>query len=191
MMHRMRASVGKYQVDIRLGKEMQMNPGRAFDPSVGYPLRGHALDEFLDLGLVARLACHDADGWPYAVPVWHAWDGSGFWVIATKDAAWARWIRSDPRVALCIDEPATLRRVVCQGSARAIEGPSSPHRCAAIARGMAARYLGGGAVAAYETSTAGLERWLFRIEPTRLLTWAGPGRTEGRPSAGNQRSPTD
>ena len=42
------------------------------------------VDEFLAEGRIARLACLDADGWPYVVPVWHEWDGSAFWLVARE-----------------------------------------------------------------------------------------------------------
>ncbi|MEA2513086.1 MAG: hypothetical protein QOJ59_2573 [Thermomicrobiales bacterium] len=148
---------------------------------IGRPLHGDELHRFLALGLVARLACLDSDGWPYNVPVWHEWDGNGFWVIAAKGAAWARFLTDDPRVALTVDEPETLRRVLCQGTAAHTEGPIAYGRWNAIARQMAARYLGSDGVAAYEANTAGLERWLFRIEPRLLVGWHGPGRADRAP----------
>jgi hypothetical protein len=148
---------------------------------MGHRLGGAELDAFLRRGLVSHLSCCDADGWPYVVPLWHAWDGDGFWVIAAKEAAWARFLAADPRVALSIDETETLRRVLCQGTALLAERPSARGRWNAIALDMAARYLGSGAVAAYQSRTAGLERWLIRIEPHRLVGWEGPGRSDGQP----------
>lgn len=146
---------------------------------IGAPLSPAELAAFLGLGITARLACLDGDDWPYSVPVWFAWDGEVFWVIAAREAAWARHLLANPRVALCIDEPETLRRVMVQGTARLVEGPSADGRWVAIAAGMARRYLGPRA-AGYAAATAGLERWLFAIEVRRLLGWRGAGRAEGR-----------
>lgn len=146
---------------------------------IGIPLRGRELDAFLDLGITARLSCLDDRGWPYTVPVWHEWDGERFWVIGARGAAWVRYLRAAPSVALCVDEPETLRRVLCQGLAKVVEGPSVDGMWVPIARRMAARYLGPDAVPGYEAATAGLERWLVRIEVERLLTWHGPGRADG------------
>jgi nitroimidazol reductase NimA-like FMN-containing flavoprotein (pyridoxamine 5'-phosphate oxidase superfamily) len=145
---------------------------------IGEVLRGDSLRAFLDLGITARLSCLDDRGWPYTVPVWHQWDGERFWVIAAKGAAWVRFLRESPRVALCIDEPETLRRVLCQGIAAIVEGPSTTGTWVPIARSMAARYLGEAAVPGYEAATAGLQRWLVRVEVDRLLTWHGPGRAD-------------
>lgn len=152
------------------------------DPGPGQSMTGLALDQFLNEGIVARLACLDSEGWPYNVPVWHEWDGAAFWVIAAEGAAWATYLRADPRVALCIDDPPTLSRVLCQGRAVLVEEATDQGRWNAIARNMAARYLGEDAVAGYETSSAGVRRILFRIEPRRFVTWRGPGRSEHRPS---------
>jgi nitroimidazol reductase NimA-like FMN-containing flavoprotein (pyridoxamine 5'-phosphate oxidase superfamily) len=145
----------------------------------GTRLAGAKLDEFLALGVTARLSCLDERGWPYTVPVWHQWDGERFWVIAARHAAWVRFIKADPKVALCIDEPESLRRVLCQGIATIVEGPSATGSWQEIARQMAARYLGDATVPGYETATAGYERWLIRVDVDRLLTWNGPGKSEG------------
>ena len=148
----------------------------------GAPLTRDERDAFLRLGVTARLACLDAEGWPYVVPVWHHWDGEQFWVIGAKRATWARHLLADPRVALCVDEPPTLTRVVCQGEARHVEGPSATGRWVGVARTMAARYLGVDAVPAYEAATRDLERLLFVIEARRLVSCRGPGRAEGEPT---------
>jgi len=145
----------------------------------GTRLVGHALDDFLTLGITAHLACMDDRGWPYIVPVWHQWDGTHFWVIGAKNAAWVRYLRREPRAALSVDEPETLRRVLVQGRSTILEGPSTHGDWQAIARQMASRYLGDEAVAGYETATFGLERFLIRIDVDRLVTWHGPGRSEG------------
>jgi hypothetical protein len=149
---------------------------------LGNRLAGQTLDDFLALPITTRLSCLDERGWPYAVPLWHQWDGERFWVIGARHAAWVRHLAREPRVALCIDEPETLRRVLCQGVATIVEGPSATGTWQAIASQMAARYLGPDAVAGYETATTGLERWLVGIEIDRLLTWHGPGRSEGEPA---------
>ncbi|MDQ4058627.1 MAG: pyridoxamine 5'-phosphate oxidase family protein, partial [Actinomycetota bacterium] len=50
------------------------------------------LEAFLAEGRIARLGCLDADGWPYVVPVWHEWDGDGFFVIPRMKSAWAQFL---------------------------------------------------------------------------------------------------
>src|SRR5688572_1847825 len=125
------------------------------DPKQGHRLEGDELDGFLRRALVSHLACYDADGWPYVVPLWHSWDGDEFWVIAGQEAVWPRFLVADPRVALPIDETASLRRVLCRGTARLVEQPTARGQWNTIALEMAERYLGSDAVADYQRRTAG------------------------------------
>ena len=82
---------------------------------IGAPLTETELDEFLQLGWTARLACLDDHGRPYFVPIWHQWDGERFWVIGSEHAIWERYLLASPTVALSIDNPDTVTRVMCQG----------------------------------------------------------------------------
>jgi hypothetical protein len=136
-------------------------------------LSREGLDAFLARPLLCRLACLDHDGWPYVVPVWFEWDGTGFWVIPRKRSAWATYLAGDPRVGLIIDDEEG-RRVVCQGTAHLVERPNVGGRWVEIGRRMAARYRGEAGVA-YLEATLGQERWLFHIAPRQLVTWNGPG----------------
>ena len=65
----------------------------------GAKLSSTELDAYLQLGLTARMACLDDRGWPYAVPVWHQWDGERFWIIASERAKWVPccWLRPGSR----------------------------------------------------------------------------------------------
>lgn len=129
---------------------------------------------FLDQPLLCRLACHDQEGWPYVVPVWFEWDGANFWIIPRKRSAWAAYLAADPRVALCIDEAESGRRVVCQGTATLVEKPNVGGRWVAIARRMAVRYRGDAGIT-YLEATLNQERWLFSVTPRRLITWGAAG----------------
>ena len=129
---------------------------------------------FLARPLLCRLACHDDRGWPYVVPVWYEWDGAGFWIIPRKRSAWATYLVADGRVSLCVDDAETGRRVVCQGTARLVEEPNVGGRWVEIGRRMAVRYRGEEG-ARYLEATLDQERWLFYVEPDRLITWNGSG----------------
>jgi nitroimidazol reductase NimA-like FMN-containing flavoprotein (pyridoxamine 5'-phosphate oxidase superfamily) len=144
---------------------------------IGTKLTANELDAYLERGITARMACLDERGWPYVVPVWHQWDGERFWVIASERAKWVPYLRESPRVALTIDEPETVSRVLCQGTARYVEGPSLDGEWVEIALRMAARYLGEQAVPDYQRNTAGMRRWLFAIDIDRLVSWQGAGTT--------------
>jgi nitroimidazol reductase NimA-like FMN-containing flavoprotein (pyridoxamine 5'-phosphate oxidase superfamily) len=130
------------------------------------------LDAFLAEGHIARLACLDDAGWPYVVPVWHEWDGHGFWLIPRMKSAWATFLRSAPRCAITVDETGTLRKVIAQGEAKLVEEPNVGGRWVEIAERMSVRYLGENGPK-YLEPTLDRKRWLFYIEPVRLWTWQG------------------
>jgi hypothetical protein len=130
------------------------------------------LDRFLGEGHLMRLACLDERGWPYVVPVWHEWSGDGWWVIPRARSVWAGHLRRDPRCAVTVDEVGTQRKVVAQCEARLVEEPNLGGRWVAIAERMSVRYLGENGPR-YLEPTLGQRRWLFHLEPVRMLTWQG------------------
>lgn len=133
------------------------------------------MDELFASGIVARLAVLDDHGWPYVVPVWFEWDDdqSAFWIIPRQKSLWATYMARDPRVALTIDttEP-PYRKVIAQGTAELIEEPNVGGRWVEIARRMSLRYLGPRGPD-YLVPTLDQPRWLFKVTPTKLVTWQG------------------
>ena len=129
-------------------------------------------EAFLAEPHIARLACVDADGWPYVVPCWHEWDDGGFWVIPREKSAWARHLRRDPRCALTVDESGTQRKVIAQCTALLVEEPNVGGKWVPIAERMSTRYLGPNGPA-YLDPTRDKPRWLFRLVPRSLTTWQG------------------
>jgi PPOX class probable F420-dependent enzyme len=133
------------------------------------------LDAFLAEGVVCRLAVLDEQGWPYVVPAWFEWDPAeeSFWIVPREKSAWARYMARDPRVALTIDTPTPpYRKVSAQGRAEVVEEPNIGGRWVEIANRMSTRYLGEHGPD-YLVPTLDQPRWLFRIRPTRLVTWQG------------------
>lgn len=133
------------------------------------------MDALLEEGVLCRLAVLDGEGWPYVVPVWFEWDVDDevFWVVPREKSAWARYMADDPRVALTIDTPAPpYRKVAAQGRAEVVERPNIGGQWVEIARRMSRRYLGEHGPD-YLEPTMDRPRWLFRIRPTRLITWQG------------------
>lgn len=121
---------------------------------------------------LARLACLDAEGWPYVVPCWHEWTGRGWWVIPREKSAWARHLERDPRCGVSIDEAGRQRKVVAQCTAELVERPNVGGRWVAIAERMATRYLGENGPR-YLEPTLDKPRWLFHLRSERLQTWQG------------------
>lgn len=135
-------------------------------------LAAEEIDAFLTEGNIARLACLDGNGWPYAVPCWQEWDGSSFWVVPRKRSAWATYLRDEPRCAITIDEDGAQRKVLAQCRAHLEEEPNVGGRWVEIAERMSVRYLGENGPK-YLEPTLDKERWLFRLEPVTMKTWQG------------------
>lgn len=130
------------------------------------------LQEFLDEGRIARLACIDENGWPYVVPCWHEWDGSSFWVVARKRSRWAEYLAKDQRCAITIDEDAGQRKVAAQARAVVVEEPNLGGAWVPIAERMSVRYLGPNGPK-YLLPTLDKQRWLIRLDPITMQTWQG------------------
>ncbi len=151
----------------RRAEDAERSAGRALTPT--------EVQAFLASGRLCRLACLREDGWPAVVPVWYEWDGQGFFLVPRQRSAWARDIQRDPRVSLCIDEEEPPnRRVLVRGQGHILEEPNVGGAWVAIARRMAARYLGAQGPA-YLEPTLSRPRWLIRVEPLALTTWQGAG----------------
>jgi nitroimidazol reductase NimA-like FMN-containing flavoprotein (pyridoxamine 5'-phosphate oxidase superfamily) len=135
-------------------------------------LAGEEIDDFLGEGQIARLACLDEDGWPYAVPIWHEWDGEAFWLVPRERSAWARHLEREPRCALVIDESGRQRKVMAQCRAELVERPNVGGRWVEIAERMSVRYLGENGPK-YLAPTLDKPRWLFRAHPVKVQTWQG------------------
>ncbi len=133
------------------------------------------LNDYLELGVVCRLAVLDSRGWPYVQPVWFAWepDEKCFWIIARKKSVWAGHMKNDNRVALTIDDnSAPYRKVFVQGTAEVVEEPNVGGRWVEIATEMSYRYLGEHGPD-YLVPTLNEPRWLFFVRPEKIRTWQG------------------
>lgn len=135
-------------------------------------LSGEELAAFLAEPVIARLACLDGDGWPYVVPCWQEWDGEAFWVIPRQRSAWARYLATEPRCAITVDEEGAQRKVVARCLARLVEQPNTGGAWVPIAERMSVRYLGENGPK-YLEPTLDQPRWLFRLEPKSMQTWQG------------------
>ncbi len=131
-----------------------------------------AMRAFLAEPRIARLACLDDEGWPYAVPCWQEWDGESFWVVPREKAAWGRFLAAEPRCAITVDEDGTQRKVIAQCRAELVERPNVGGRWVPVAERMATRYLGENGPK-YLEPTLDKPRWLFRLAPVKLKTWQG------------------
>ena len=140
----------------------------------GSALSADELREFLAGAWICKLGTLTADGAPYITPVWYDYDGEAFTIIGRERAVWVAHIRRDPRVALCIDDPdGAHTRVLVQGRAEIVEGPSVRGPWLPVARRMAARYMGDASGSAYMERTLDFPRYTVRVGPERMTTWRG------------------
>jgi nitroimidazol reductase NimA-like FMN-containing flavoprotein (pyridoxamine 5'-phosphate oxidase superfamily) len=142
----------------------------------GGALTGAALRRFLEQPLVASLGCIDESGMPYVVPTWFDYDGESFWLVPRAKSLWAHYLQRDPRVCLSIDQrtgPSARAQVL--GRAEIVEEANVGGAWVPIATRMAARYLGAEHGPAYLVPTLDRPRWLIRVQPERITSWAGGG----------------
>jgi len=137
------------------------------------PLGPDELNDFLEGPWTARLACIRSDGTPHVIPVWQAWNGVHFTVIAWQGSQWADYLQQNPSVSLTIDEPwPPLRRVVARGTAVAGADDTTPAALNKLVQTMGRRYLG---ASANMLKSENVLR-VFHIEPSYLRGWQGlPG----------------
>ncbi|RCK74957.1 MAG: hypothetical protein ANABAC_1674 [Anaerolineae bacterium] len=134
------------------------------------PLSRQDIDQFLQVPLVARLACLNREGRPHVVPVWQMWDGKAFYVAAWEGSQWADYLQENPSVSLTIDEPWTpLRRVVARGEAVQLQEADYPGGTQALVARLRQRYLG----ESLSKRVKGRAWQAFRIHPTTLRGWRG------------------
>ena len=63
-------------------------------------LNREEVDQFLEEPNLARIACLDEKGWPYAIPCWYQWDGKSIWLVARAKSKWAQFLKNEPRCAV-------------------------------------------------------------------------------------------
>jgi PPOX class probable F420-dependent enzyme len=140
----------------------------------GSRLAGDELAEFLAGAWICRLATLTDDGFPHVTPLWFEYDGEGYVFIGRERAEWIAHIRQNPRVGFCIDDPdGSHSRVVVQGHAEIVEGPSVRGPWLPIAERMARRYMGGTDGLKYMEKTLDYPRITVRVIPERTTTWRG------------------
>ena len=81
--------------------------------------------EFLAIMPNAIVATVYPDGTPQLTPNWYLWTGEAFWVSTAERTVKTRNLRRDPRIVLCIDDPASGDYVQVTGRAEIIDGEAA------------------------------------------------------------------
>ena len=137
-------------------------------------LTSEQVDALLATPVIARLATVREGGAPYIVPVWQHWDGDAMYIIPRERSRFVEDVRREPRVAVsCADDvDADHARVLIEGDAKIVEGPVLlAGRFLEIAREMSYRY-GGEAGLEYLAGSMDKPRYLLRVTPRKITTWA-------------------
>ncbi len=141
------------------------------------------ITKFLEGPWTARLACVRPDGKPHVIPVWQAWDGAGFMVIAWQGSQWAEYLALNPSVSLTIDEPwPPFRRVVARGRAVQSPFPANHTELDNLVKKLGQRYLGASAAT---LKSENVQR-IFTIEVDSLRGWQGLPGSAAQPGNQNQ-----
>jgi PPOX class probable F420-dependent enzyme len=86
------------------------------------PLTEDTLQRFLDGRQNAVVATIRRDGPPQLSTVWYRWTGEVFHISTQRHLQKLVNLRRDPRVTLCIDDPAIFTSVVVEGRAEVVDG---------------------------------------------------------------------
>ena len=126
-----------------------------------------AFQDLLTSDAVATLATLRADGTPHLTPVWIDLDQGDLLVNARDDRFKAAHMRQRPDVAVCMVDPGNpYRYLSVTGVVESVSEEGAAQHMDSLAR----RYL---RVSLYPWARPG-DRWLvFRVRPTRVLTYSG------------------
>jgi len=84
------------------------------------PVKDFDVEEFLSRPLTARVATNG----PTVRPTWFLWEDDAFWILTGTWATLPGRVRSDPAVALVVDEcdltTGTVRQVIARGRAELV-----------------------------------------------------------------------
>jgi PPOX class probable F420-dependent enzyme len=123
------------------------------------------LGDLLELRLVAVLATYRRDGGALLSPVWHRWRDGGFDVATSLHDTKVRHLRSDPRAAILVYEPAPPYRGVELRTRPVLLTQGARE----TAREIAVRYLGAEAGEAY--AARAVDDLVIRLEPGTVRAW--------------------
>jgi PPOX class probable F420-dependent enzyme len=133
------------------------------------PEAGSSRDEFLRETHNVVLATNRRDGAPQLSPVWFLWTGAHFVISVGVGTAKAANIRRDPRISLCIDDPAGTRYSVATGTADWLDDAATPDQVWALL----GKYMPASEMASYWEGVQREEpQRLFTLVPTKFV-WLG------------------
>lgn len=126
------------------------------------PERQEALLATMPNAIVATIR---PDGLPQLTPNWYLWSDGRFWLAISGRTVKAANLRRDPRIVLCIDDPASGDYVQVTGTAELVEGLAARERTIELCR----KYMPEAEVVPHwESLVADSPRVLVIVHPTRF-----------------------
>lgn len=106
------------------------------------------------------------DGRPQLTPNWYLWTGEELWISTSVGTAKTHNLRRDPRIVLCIDDPASGDYVQVIGTATIIEGDAVREPTIALIRKYRDEL---DVIPHWETISAAAECVIIVVRPERFL----------------------
>ncbi|MEM7097516.1 MAG: pyridoxamine 5'-phosphate oxidase family protein [Pseudomonadota bacterium] len=128
-------------------------------------------------GVLMRIAVNRPSGMPLVTPIWFIYEDDAIYFTPREKSEWFACLRSDPRVALCIDEqPLPYRKVLVEGQAQLIHDIGEDDVWRDQYRRIAQRYVDPEGAEAYVQNTIDQPRGLYRValSDAKVSTWRMP-----------------
>jgi PPOX class probable F420-dependent enzyme len=106
------------------------------------------------------------DGRPQLTPNWYLWTGEEFWISTSAGTAKTHNLGRDPRIVLCIDDPASGDYVQVTGTATVITGAAVRDFTIALIRKYREEP---DVVPHWDTISAEAEQVMIVVRPERFL----------------------
>ena len=141
-------------------------------------LSDQEINEFLaERGHLARIATVTPAGAPSVVPVWFIHETGKILITPRKHSAFLANIRTEPRVAITVDEDAgRYRKVLFEGTAELLFEVGQDRQWDDVYRRIAVRYIDEGSADYYLSETRDQPRALIGLTIARaqVTTWRMP-----------------
>ncbi len=124
-----------------------------------------------------RVSVIRKDGSPLVTPIWFLFEDEAIYFTPRARSEWFQCLKSDPRVALCIDEqPLPYRKVIVEGVAELVFDVGSDDEWRDLYRRIACRYVSQSEAEAYIQNTIEQPRALYRLAllDAQVKTWRMP-----------------
>ena len=141
-------------------------------------------------GILMRISCVRPDGSPLVTPIWFVLHEGSICFTPRAQSEWLGCLRSDPRVAICIDEQdLPYRKVIVEGTAELVHDLGEDDAWRDLYRSIAQRYVPKDAAEAYVQNTIDQARALYRLplDKSLLKSWRMPVKGESETGIWHQR----